>query len=201
METVLVLYKPNFISGIGGTHPVGVDILGQFGEWVIASCDINDINAYDEFSFIIVDSKYTDGIKGVISKNVSVLEGIPSEEPSFTDEELNAQKYLTNISLKTSVRAEIQVIKDIEDDLVDLKLMTQSLAIIALDIWSRKTDKEKSASTHKDIMNSLGTLLGSNASSLLVNDFLSTQDKLTRAIANEKLIEELVMTKYLNNKV
>ena len=89
--------------------------------------------------------------------------------------------------------------KDIEDDLVDLKRLVHSLVTFASDDWNVKTDTEKNNSKFKDLMNNLTPAIAENigALSTIEKDLQKIEDVVDLEVEIAKVVDTYYLTKKL----
>jgi len=191
-----VIYKENVLPEIGGVHPQDIESnIATYNGWHLADCPEELIHEYKEFDFIVIPDEIAEGMI-VLSMTGEDEEDVKKDEDAkieFTEEELEkaekAKKYIQNIEYKIITRAKIREIKDVEDDLTDLKRMLQSLiAFVVEDVKIPKYEK---------VLNSLKPLLK--------KDYVSTMDKdlkkIEKIIDTEVEIAQLVDEYYLSKKL
>ncbi len=206
-----VIYRENNLPGIGGVHPKGINVgLGYYKGWNLANCPENKMHDYKEFDFISVPM---DVVKGLQILDRLVLEDV--ELASFgapegskidltlsAEDELNieaAKKFINNIELKVVVRAKVRELKDLEDDLVDLKRFIQSLITFSIDDWNNKPDVEKEKSKYKMVMNDLTITVAENTG--ILSTIEKDLHKLETLVDMEVEIATIVDNYYLTKKL
>jgi len=206
-----VIYRENNLPGIGGVHPKGINVgLGYYKGWNLANCPENKMHDYKEFDFISVPM---DVVKGLQILDRLVLED--AELASFgapegskidltlsAEDELNIEatkKFINNIELKVIVRAKVRELKDLEDDLVDLKRFIQSLITFSIDDWNNKPDVEKEKSKYKVVMNDLTITVAENTG--ILSTIEKDLHKLETLVDMEVEIATIVDNYYLTKKL
>ncbi len=200
-----VIYKENNIPTVGGVHPKGIETgLGMYGEWNLADCPTDKMHEYKEFGFISVPLEVA---KGIMVADFQMDDDMQLEEVSevFTlseQDEKNleaSKKYINNIELKLITRAKVREIKDVEDDLVDLKRMAQSLITFINDDWKNATTNQKNSSKYSDLMNKLSQTIPSNV--VVLSSLTKDMSKLESIVDSEIEIAEIVDNYYLSKKL
>jgi len=199
-----VIYKENIIPGVGGVHPQGIEIgLAYYEGWNLADCPMEKIHNYNEFDFIAVDAIIANGLK-LLSTQVEEDDGAPEStnfnlsEKDKSDMEV-AKSFINNIKLKLVTRAKVREMKDVEDDLVDLKKLVQSLMVFAVDDWNDKDENEKSKSKFKDIFPSIQEAISSSIKSLstIENDLEKIEEIVDLEVEIAKIVDNYYLTKKL----
>ena len=204
---MFVIYKENIIPGVGGIHPQGIEIgLATYNDWILANCPTEKMHNFKEFSFIAVSKSISNGLillDSIIEEDDpdALAPGdspITFSEKDETDME-EAKKFINNIELKLITRVKVREIKDVEDDLVDLKKMVQSLVSFSVADWETKSQAQKDASKFGTLMANLKTALSENKSSITTveNDL----EKLESVIDLEVEIAKVVDNYYFANKL
>lgn len=203
---MFVIYKENNIPGVGAIHPQGISVsLAFYNGWNLAECPTEKIHFYKEFDFIAVPANVVRGLKildTIVDENDGSPEGtITNFKLSIQDEEdvESAKKFINNIDLKLITRAKVREIKDVEDDLVDLKKLVQSLLTFTVDDWNNKSDNDKNKSKYKDVMIDLSNAISENISALSTID--SDLQKIEDIVDLEVEIASIVDTYYLTKKL
>lgn len=212
-----VIYKENNLPGVGGVHPQGIEIgLAYYKGWNLAKCPDNKVHNYKEFDFIAVTNNVVSGLQLLDSMIVEDAElyaddiigsmGAPKStaiEITLSDLDKEnialAEKFINNIELKMVTRAKVREIKDVEDDLVSLKRLTQSLITFVIDDWNVKSKIDKEKSRFKDVMDDLSISVADNISALstIENDL----KKIETIIDTEVDIATIVDSYYLTKKL
>lgn len=212
-----VIYKENNLPGVGGVHPQGIETgLAYYKGWNLAKCPDERTHYYKEFDFVSVSARVATGLRILDTLTVedvelnaagtATLRGAPVTSPIQIDlsEEDKANKelaetFINNIELKTITRAKVRELKDLEDDLVDLKRVIQSLLTFVIDDWRVKPQSEKDKSRFKTVLNELDTTVLDNI------DALSTIEKdlkkLEQIVDMEVTIAKVVEENYLAKKL
>jgi hypothetical protein len=205
---MFVIYKENLIPGVGGVHPQGIQTgLAVYNDWVLAECPTDKIHNYKEYNFIAVNNEVSNGLillDGMIEETEDSEALAPDNSPIvFSDKDESdmeeAKKFINNIELKLITRAKVREIKDIEDDLVDLKKMVQSLVSFSVADWETKSQAQKDASKFGPLMDNLKTALSENRSSITTVD--NDLEKLESVIDLEVEIAKVVDNYYFANKL
>lgn len=203
---MFVIYKENNIPGVGAIHPQGIEVsLAFYNGWNLADCPSEKIHFYKEFDFIAVPANVARGIRildTITDENDGSPEGtITNFKLSIQDEEdaEAAKKYINNIDLKLITRAKVREIKDIEDDLVDLKKLVQSLLTFTVDDWKNKPESDKEKSKYKTVMADLSDAISENISALSTVE--SDLQKIEDIVDLEVEIASIVDTYYLTKKL
>jgi len=208
-----VIYKENFVPGVGGVHPQGIDTgLGNYNGWNLAECPESKIHNYSEFDFIAVEAKIVRGIQlldSIIDEDNESLEGVDTlivddvTNTTLTDQDkldVEATKtFINNLELKLVTRAKVREMKDLEDDLVDVKRLAQTLITFTVDDWKNKSEVEKSASKYKSVMDGLTSAVAENigALSTIEKDLDKIQEIVDMEINIAKVVDEYYLTKKL----
>jgi hypothetical protein len=178
-----VIYKENKLPGVGGIHPQGIKTgIAYYQGWNLAECPEEKIHYYKEFDFVTVSSNIANGLQildSLILEDAEIEAGIVGNmgapiataiATNLTDIDKEnmeeAKKFINNLEAKLLTRSKVRELKDVEDDLVDLKRVIQSLVTFVVDDWKVKTDEEKSKSRFATIMDSLTETVATNTSSL-----------------------------------
>lgn len=203
---MFVIYKENKIPTVGGVHPQGIEIgLAYYDGWNLANCPTEEIHKYKEFDFIAVPIEVANGLK-ILDTMVDEDDGSPEGAvTNFTLSEQDkcdveaAKKFINNIKLKLVTRAKVREMKDIEDDLVDLKRLVHSLITFACDDWNVKSDKEKANSRFKDLMEQLTPAIAENigALSTIEKDLQKIEEIVDLEVSIAKIVDEYYLTKKL----
>jgi len=203
---MFVLYKENEIPTVGGVHPEGIEVgLASYDGWNLADCPVEKLHYYKEFDFIAVPQDVANGMK-ILDTMVDEDDGSP--EGTVTNFDLSdkdksdveaAKKFINNINLKLVTRAKVREMKDIEDDLVDLKRLAHSMITFASDDWNVKTDTEKNNSKFKELMNNLTPSIAENISALstIEKDLQKIEDIVDLEVKIAKVVDEYYLTKKL----
>jgi len=205
---MFVIYKENLIPGVGGVHPQGIQTgLAVYNDWVLADCPTEKIHNYKEFNFIAVSNTVSTGLILLDS----IIEEIEDPEalapgdsiPTFSEKDESdmeeAKKFINNIELKLITRVKVREIKDIEDDLVDLKKMVQSLVSFTVADWETKSQAQKDASKFGTLITNLKVALSENKSSITTVE--TDLEKLESVIDLEVEIAKVVDNYYFTKKL
>jgi hypothetical protein len=212
-----VIYKENNIPGIGGVHPQGIEVgLAYYKGWNLANCPDEKAHFYKEFDFIAVPSEVVRGLQVLDRLLVEDVElssdpnigklGAPAGleieiSLSETDKENMdlAEKFINNLESKIITRAKVREIKDVEDDLVDLKRIVQSLITFVVDDWRVKSDEDKSKSRFKTVLDDLDVAVADNidALSTIENDLKKIEDVVNLEVEIAKVVDNYYLTKKL----
>jgi len=215
-----VLYKENIIPNVGGVHPQGIDVsLASYKGWNLANCPDEKAHLYKEFEFFAVSSDVARGLQLLngnmedVNYDLNVVKdpqignmGAPASaqlQISFSDSDKEymeiAKTFINNLELKIITRAKVREIKDVEDDLVDLKRIVHSLITFVVDDWRVKPEEEKNKSKYKTVLDELDTTVADNI------DILSTiykdLKKLESIVDTEVEIAKVVDNYYLTKKL
>ncbi len=199
-----VIYKENVIPTVGGIHPQGIEIgLAFYDGWNLADCPTNKIHFYKEFDFVAVPNEVVAGLQ-ILDTMVEEDDGSPEGDlTNFTLSEKDesdveaAKTFINNIELKLITRAKVREVKDLEDDLVDLKRLVHSMITFASDDWNVKSDTTNSK--FKDLMNLLTPAIAENIGSLSTIE--KDLQKIEEVVDLEVEIAKVVDTYYLTKKL
>ena len=144
-----VIYKENKLPGVGGIHPQGIETgLAYYKGWNLAKCPDEKVHFYKEFDFVAVTPQIVKGIQILDSMLIEEAElealnmgdnivgfmGAPVDSEitiSLSDSDKEnmrvAETFINNLELKMVTRAKVREMKDLEDDLVDLKRVIHSI--------------------------------------------------------------------------
>ena len=217
-----VIYKENNLPGVGGVHPQGIKTgLAYYKGWNVAICPDEKMHLYKEFNFIAITSQIVKGLEVLDAMIVEEAEivnqvdisgvivgamGIPKESEIkiiLTDEDKEnvkvAEMFINNLELKMVTRAKIRGMKDLEDDLVDLKRVIHSLITFVVDDWRVKSATDKEKSRFKTILDSLDITVAENigALSTIEKDLQQIEDIVDMEVAIAKVVDEYYLTKKL----
>jgi hypothetical protein len=219
-----VLYKENNIPGVGGVHPQGIETgLAYYKGWNLADCPDEKVHFYKEFDFIAVSGKIALGLQvldRIVVENVEVSDynlnltndpligkmGAPvSSEINVSLSELDkenmelAKTFINNLELKLITRAKVREIKDVEDDLVDLKRVVHSLITFVVDDWRVKSDDEKSKSRFKTVLDDLDITVADNVGvlSTIEKDLKKLENIVDLEVEIAKVVDNYYLTKKL----
>ena len=211
-----VIYKENKLPGVGGIHPQGIKTgIAYYQGWNLAECPEEKIHYYKEFDFVTVSSNIVNGLQildSLIIEDAEIEAGIVGNmgAPNATAIETNltdidkenmeeAKKFINNLEAKLLTRSKVRELKDVEDDLVDLKRVIQSLITFVVDDWKVKTDEEKSKSRFATIMDSLTETVATNTSSLasIENDLKKIEEIVDMEVEIAKVVDAYYLTKKL----
>lgn len=215
-----VIYKENNLPGVGGIHPQGIDIgLAYYKGWNLANCPEDKAHFYKEFDFVAVPMQVVKGLEILDSLLVEDVEEELNENdesmglmgaPLDSQIEINlsdldkenkeaAETFINNLELKLVTRAKVREMKDLEDDLVDLKRVVHSLVTFVVDDWRVKSTADKDKSRFKTILNGLDTTVAENigALSTIENDLQKIEDVVDMEIEIAKVVDEYYLTKKL----
>jgi len=192
-----VIYKENKISQIGGVHPKDLEILANVDDWYLTECPDEDIHKYEEFGFIAVTDKE-------IAQGMIILDSYVDDKEDETvetklsenDKKLaeKARKFIEKINNKIKLRAQIRSMKDMEDDLVDVKRMLYFLIDFIIDDFNSKSIDEKNKSKYNNFINKLKGM----RNNMNIIEIEADLKKIEKYIRNEIDISNLVLDKYLN---
>mgnify|MGYP001088835678 CR=1 FL=1 len=211
-----VIYKENKLPGVGGIHPQGIKTgIAYYQGWNLAECPEEKIHYYKEFDFVTVSLNIVNGLQildSLIIEDAEIEAGIVGNmgapiataiETNLTDIDKEnmeeAKKFINNLEAKLLTRSKVRELKDVEDDLVDLKRVIQSLVTFAVDDWKVKTDEEKSKSRFATIMDSLTETVATNTSSLtsIENDLKKIEEIVDMEVEIAKVVDAYYLTKKL----
>lgn len=211
-----VIYKENKLPGVGGIHPQGIKTgIAYYQGWNLAECPEEKIHYYKEFDFVTVSSNIANGLQildSLILEDAEIEAGIVGNmgapiataiTTNLTDIDKEnmeeAKKFINNLEAKLLTRSKVRELKDVEDDLVDLKRVIQSLVTFAVDDWKVKTDEEKSKSRFATIMDSLTETVATNTSSLtsIENDLKKIEEIVDMEVEIAKVVDAYYLTKKL----
>lgn len=210
---MFVIYKENNIPGVGGVHPQGIEIgLGFYKGWNLANCPEDKVHNYKEFDFVAVTAQVARGLQliDVIVENEEDS-GFDMDEQLVVDVSQNtlsdvekvdveaAKTFINNLELKLVTRAKVREMKDLEDDLVDVKRLAQTLITFTVDDWNVKSDTEKNASKFKSVMSDLSNAVADNIETLSTID--KDLDKIQEIVDMEVEIAKVVDEYYLTKKL
>lgn len=205
---MFVIYKENIIPGVGGVHPQGIETgLAIYNNWALGNCPTEKLHSYKEFNFVAVSNNVANGLilLDSIIDETEDTEALAPDDSAFTFSEKDesdmeeAKKFINNIELKLITRAKVREVKDIEDDLVDLKRMVQSLVSFSVADWETKSATDKEASKFNSLMTNLKTTITENKSSIATIE--SDLDKLVNVIDLEVEIAKVVDNYYFTKKI
>jgi hypothetical protein len=208
---MFVIYKENFIPGVGGIHPQGIETgLGYYNGWNLADCPESKIHNYKEFDFVAVDSQVARGLTIVDSMNddedaeidVELIADDVTKTTLSDQDKLDieaAKTFINNLELKLVTRAKVREMKDLEDDLVDIKRMAQILITFAVDDWKNKPAAEQNVSKYKSVMEGLSNAVVENVGALSSVD--KDLDKINEIVDMEVEIAKVVDEYYLTKKL
>lgn len=211
-----VIYKENKLPKVGGVHPQGIEVgLAYYKGWNLAKCPDNRIHYYQEFNFVAVTldvvqglqlldrmivedaEKYNDVTGSMGAPLASAIEITLSE----IDKEnmKNAENFINNLELKMVTRAKVREIKDVEDDLVNLKRMVHSLITFVIDDWNVKSTVEKEKSRFVTVLNELSNSVSENIGSLstIENDLTLIESIVDTEVEIAKVVDNYYLTKKL----
>lgn len=209
-----VIYKENFIPGVGGVHPQGIETgLGNYNDWNLADCPESKIHNYGEFDFVAVNTQIVRGIQLLdsiieedneeINEEVDTLVVEDATKITLSDQDkidVEATKtFINNLELKLVTRAKVREMKDLEDDLVDIKRLTQTLITFTIDDWKNKSEAEKNASKYKSVMDALTHTVAENIGvlSTIEKDLDKIQEIVDMEIEIANVVDEYYLTKKL----
>jgi hypothetical protein len=210
-----VIYKQNNLPGVGGVHPQGIETgLAYYKGWNLANCPDEKAHYYKEFDFITVTASVVRGLKILDSlvledveiAGVKTAMGAPeASQIQLTLSDLDkedkqaAETFINNLELKIVTRAKVREIKDLEDDLVDLKRVVHSLVTFVVDDWRVKSDADKDQSRFKLVLNDLDTTVADNidALSTIEGDLKKLENIVDDEVAIAKVVDEYYLTKKL----
>ena len=210
---MFVIYKENNIPGVGGVHPQGIEVgLGYYKGWNLANCPEEKIHNYKEFDFVTVTSQ--------VARGLTIIDSIRDEEEDETEFDAEmiaedvtnvtlsdqdkldieaAKTFINNLELKLVTRAKVREMKDLEDDLVDIKRLAQTLITFVVDDWKNKPESEKKASKYKSVMDELSNVVAENIGILSSVD--KDIDKISEIVDTEVEIAKVVDEYYLTKKL
>ncbi len=211
-----VIYKENKLPKVGGVHPQGIEVgLAYYKGWNLAKCPDDKIHHYLEFNFVAVSIEIVNGLQLLDRMIVEDAEkynditgsmGAPIASSieitlSESDKEnmKRAENFINNLELKMVTRAKVREIKDVEDDLVDLKRMVHSLITFVIDDWNVKSIKEKEKSRFVDVLNTLSTAVSENIGSIatIENDLKLIESIVDTEVEIAKVVDNYYLTKKL----
>lgn len=212
-----VIYKENKLPGVGGVHPQGIKTgIAYYQGWNLAECPEEKIHYYKEFDFVTVSSNIVNGLQildsliledaeseagGIVGNmGAPIATAITTNLTDIDKENMEeAKKFINNLEAKLLTRAKVRELKDVEDDLVDLKRVIQSLVTFVVDDWKVKTDEEKSKSRFATIMDSLTETVATNTSSLtsIENDLKKIEEIVDMEVEIAKVVDAYYLTKKL----
>jgi len=213
-----VIYKENNLPGVGGVHPQGIETgLAYYKGWNLANCPDEKVHYYKEFDFVAVSMNVVKGLEILDSLLVEEVEEVEGDDLSDTmgspvaDEikiqlsemdETNkneAEAFINNLELKMVTRAKVREMKDLEDDLVDMKRVIHSLVTFVVDDWRVKSPADKDKSRFKTILNDLDTTVAENISALstIENDLQKIEEVVDLEVDIAKVVDEYYLTKKL----
>jgi hypothetical protein len=203
-----VLYKENEIPEIWGVHPQGIETgLAYYKGWNLAKCPVEKLHDYEEFGFIVVPNDIANGL--------ILLDHIDDIDDEYQDDEIKktitelsendkqlieeAKKFINNLENKIITRAKVRSVKDIEDDLVDLKRLIHSLIDFVISDWNAKPKELKEKSELKELMELLTPEIAENIDIMTIMN--KDLNKILNIINDEKEIAEIVEKTYLIKKM
>ncbi len=212
-----VIYKQNNLPGVGGVHPQGIDVgLAYYKGWNLAHCPDEKAHFYKEFDFVTIPNNSI--VRGLQILDRLVLEQVEIEagvtttlgapegsqiQQILTDSDKEdkeaAEKFINNLELKIVTRAKVRELKDLEDDLTDLKRVVHSLITFVVDDWRVKPQAEKDNSRFKTVLDTLDTTVAENISALttIEKDLNKIESIVDGEVAIAKVVEEYYLTKKL----
>ena len=149
-------------------------------------------------SLILEDAEIEAGIVG--NMGAPIATAITTNLTDIDKENMEeAKKFINNLEAKLLTRSKVRELKDVEDDLVDLKRVIQSLVTFVVDDWKVKTDEEKSKSRFATIMDSLTETVATNTSSLtsIENDLKKIEEIVDMEVEIAKVVDAYYLTKKL----
>lgn len=215
-----VLYKENNIPNVGGVHPQGIEVgLASYKGWNLANCPDEKIHLYKEFDFISVPSQVVRGLQVLdrildnATYDLNVVKdpnignmGLPSNaqiEISLSDLDKEnmeyAKTFINNLELKIITRAKVREIKDVEDDLVDLKRVVHSLVTFVVDDWRVKSAEDKNKSRFKTVLDDLDVAVADNYNILttIEKDLKKLESIVDQEVEIAKVVDSFYLTKKL----
>lgn len=210
-----VIYKENNLPGVGGVHPQGIETgLAYYKGWNLANCPDERAHYYKEFDFVTVPSNVVKGLQildNLFVEDVELLAaGVDLGAPKSSTIQITlsdmdkenveaAQTFINNLELKIVTRAKVREIKDVEDDLVDLKRVVHSLVTFVVDDWRVKSDADKEKSRFKSVLNDLDNTVAENidALSTIEKDLKKIERIVDAEVAIAKVVDEYYLTKKL----
>lgn len=210
-----VIYKENNLPGVGGVHPQGIETgLAYYKGWNLANCPDERAHYYKEFDFVTVPSNVVKGLQildNLFVEDVELLAaGVDLGAPASSTIQITlsdmdkenveaAQTFINNLELKIVTRAKVREIKDVEDDLVDLKRVVHSLVTFVVDDWRVKSDADKEKSRFKSVLNDLDNTVAENidALSTIEKDLKKIERIVDAEVAIAKVVDEYYLTKKL----
>lgn len=210
-----VIYKENNLPGVGGIHPQGIETgLAYYKGWNLANCPDERAHYYKEFDFVTVPSNVVKGLQildNLFVEDVELLAaGVDLGAPKSSTIQITlsdmdkenveaAETFINNLELKIVTRAKVREIKDVEDDLVDLKRVVHSLVTFVVDDWRVKSDADKEKSRFKSVLNDLDSTVAENidALSTIEKDLKKIERIVDAEVAIAKVVDEYYLTKKL----
>lgn len=214
-----VIYKENNLPGVGGVHPQGIETgLAYYKGWNLAQCPDDKVHFYKEFDFVSVTAQVVKGLQILDSMVIEDAEmsgseiegagamGAPLESEikiSLSDSDKvdmeAAETFINNLELKMVTRAKVREMKDLEDDLVDLKRVVHSLVTFVVDDWRVKSPAEKNNSKFKTVLDNLNTTVAENIGSLstIESDLQKIEDIVDMEVSIAKVVDDYYLTKKL----
>jgi len=216
-----VIYKENKLPGVGGIHPQGIETgLAYYKGWNLAKCPDEKVHFYKEFDFVAVTPQIVKGIQILDSMLIEEAElealnmgdnivgfmGAPVDSEitiSLSDSDKEnmrvAETFINNLELKMVTRAKVREMKDLEDDLVDLKRVIHSIITFVVDDWRVKSPNDKNKSKFKTILDKLDTTVAENISALstIENDLQKIEDIVDMEVEIAKVVDDYYLTKKL----
>lgn len=210
-----VIYKENNLPGVGGVHPQGIETgLAYYKGWNLANCPDERAHYYKEFDFVTVPSNVVKGLQildNLFVEDVELLAaGVDLGAPKSSTIQITlsdmdkenveaAETFINNLELKIVTRAKVREIKDVEDDLVDLKRVVHSLVTFVVDDWRVKSDADKEKSRFKSVLNDLDSTVAENidALSTIEKDLKKIERIVDAEVAIAKVVDEYYLTKKL----
>lgn len=215
---MFVIYKENNLPGVGGVHPQGIEVgLAYYKGWNLANCPDDKVHYYKEFDFIAVSSNVVKGIQILDSLLVEEAEALDGDElsgdmgsPAASEIEINlsemdeankneAETFINNLELKMVTRAKVREMKDLEDDLVDMKRIIHSLVTFVVDDWRVKSPADKDKSRFKTVLNDLDITVAANISALstIEDDLQKLEDIVDMEVDIASVVDNYYLTKKL----
>ena len=215
---MFVIYKENNLPGVGGVHPQGIEVgLAYYKGWNLANCPDEKVHYYKEFDFVavsnnvvkglqILDSLFLEEAEKLDGGDLSGKMGAPiTSEININLSEMDeankneAETFINNLELKMVTRAKVREMKDLEDDLVDMKRLVHSLVTFVVDDWRVKSPADKDKSRFKTVLNDLDITVAANISALstIEDDLQKLEDIVDMEVGIASVVDKYYLTKKL----
>jgi len=149
-------------------------------------------------------TKFSDNIIEVDITDDEVQDFITAQKEEINVQEITEQEFkslfketLQAKRLKDKTREDIRNIKDLEDDFIDNKIITQNILYLLSDIWINVfTEEQKENSKYKSLMDTLALLLSDEE--LILRADLDGPEKLMSILNDEKDFAKIAADNYIS---